>query len=366
MIETKGTLPAASPALWRDRIETPAVLVDLDIVERNIARCQKHCDDMGFAVRPHIKTHKLPLLAHAQLAAGAVGVTAQKIGEAEVMAAAGITDIFISYNIVGAKKLDRLRQLAKAAQLTVTADSLDVVSGLATAFADAPRPLNVLVECDTGMHRCGVGTPEAAVELALHVNAAAGLHFAGLMTYPAPGAGTGAMAWLAEAARRCRDAGLSVEVVSSGGTPDLYRFRSDPAVNEYRPGSYIYNDRSLLASEACEEIDCALTVAATVISVPAADRAIIDAGSKVLTSDLFGLDGYGFAVGRRDISIPRLNEEHGHLKLTGDGPALVVGQTLRIIPNHACVVSNMVDHVHLVRGEHYVRHESVAARGKVL
>jgi D-serine deaminase-like pyridoxal phosphate-dependent protein len=366
VIEPKGTLPAASSALWRDKIETPAVLIDLDVVERNIARCQKRCDELGLAVRPHIKTHKLPLLAHAQLAAGAVGVTAQKIGEAEVMAAAGITDIFISYNIVGAKKLDRLRQLANATQLTVTADSRDVVSGLAAAFVGAPRPLNVLVECDTGMHRCGVDTPEAAVELAHYVDTAAGLHFAGLMTYPAPGAGTGAIAWLAEAARLCREAGLSVDVVSSGGTPDLYRFRSDPAVTEYRPGSYIYNDRSLLASQACQEIDCALTVATTVISVPSAGKAIIDAGSKVLTSDLFGLDGYGFVVGRADISVPQLNEEHGHLKLAAHGPALVVGQTLRIVPNHACVVSNMVDHVHLVRGEHYVRQESVAARGKVL
>jgi len=191
-------LPAAGPRLWRDVVDTPAVLIDLDVVERNIERCQSHCAHLGLKARPHIKTHKLPLLAHAQLAAGAVGVTAQKIGEAEVMAAAGVEDILISYNIVGLRKLERLRRLAERCRLSVVADSAEVVAGLSGVFADAPSKLDVLVECDTGMNRCGVLSPQMAVDLARRVALSPGLRFAGLMTYPAPGQGNSASEWLGE------------------------------------------------------------------------------------------------------------------------------------------------------------------------
>lgn len=358
-------LPLAGTGKWRDIVDTPAVLIDLDVVERNILRCQKRCDDLGLKLRPHIKTHKLPLLAHAQLAAGARGITVQKLGEAEVMAAAGISDIFISYNIVGVAKLLRLQQLADTVHVSVTADSIAVVQGLAGAFFDAAKPLSVLVECDTGMRRSGVMTPDAAAELALKIQASPGLKFAGLMTYPAPGDGSIAGRWLADAAQHCRNVGLQVQAASSGGTPDLFRFDANPVLTEYRPGSYIYNDRSLVVSGSCEPADCALTVLATVVSVVTTDRAMIDAGSKTLTSDLFGLDGHGMVLGRPDISVPRLNEEHGHLRLADGGQAVELGETLRLIPNHACVVSNMVNSVHLVRGDYYVREERVAARGRV-
>lgn len=359
-------LPAASDQKWIDVIETPAVLIDLDVVERNIAKGQTQADRLGYKFRPHIKTHKLPLLAHAQLAAGAIGVTSQKIGEAEVMADAGIGDILITFNIVGAKKLERLRKLAGKTRLSVTADNLAVVEGLAAAFADETTPLTVLVECDTGMNRCGVTTPQQAAQLAKAIDAAKGLRFGGLLTYPAVGRFDEAAGWLAEASALCRAAGIAVPEISSGGTPDFYKLRPDARLTEYRPGVYIYNDRSLVAGGACSVEDCALTVAATVVSTPSPDRGALDSGSKMLTSDLFGLQGHGLVVGRPDISIPRLSEEHGHLVFSGEGESVTVGDVLRIVPNHACVVSNMVDHVHLVRGEFYVQKEAVAARGTVL
>jgi D-serine deaminase-like pyridoxal phosphate-dependent protein len=357
-------LPEAGPLRWRNVVDTPAVLIDLDVVERNIRRCQEQCDKLGVTVRPHIKTHKLPLLAHAQLAAGAVGVTAQKIGEAEVMADAGIDDILITYNIVGERKLERLRRLAERCRLSVVADSAEVVGGLARAFADAKSELGVLVECDTGMQRCGVLTPEDVLALARQISSSAGLRFAGVMTYPAPGQGNAAGEWLERVARTVRAAGIEAEVVSSGGTPDLYAMKRHASLTEYRPGSYIYNDRSLVTAGACGVEDCALTVLTTVISSPARGRAIVDAGTKVLTSDLFGMSGYGMVLERPDCSVISLNEEHGRVEYASE-QAPVVGELLRIVPNHACVVSNMVDSVHLVRGEYYVRAEPVAARGQI-
>lgn len=364
MNDNRMKLPAAGATLWRDVVETPAVLIDLDVVERNIARCQAHCDALGLKVRPHIKTHKLPLLAQAQLAAGAIGITAQKIGEAEVMADAGIDDILLTFNVVGDRKLQRLRRLAGRCRLSVVADSAEVIAGLSRAFADAGTELDVLVECDTGMRRCGVLTPQAAVELARLVTEAPGLRFAGLMTYPAPGQGRAACKWLADAAGLLHAAGIDPGIVSSGGTPDLYQMEPHPAVGEYRPGSYIYNDRSLITAGACGPQDCALTVLATVVSSPEDNRAIVDAGTKILTSDLFGMSHYGMVADRPELSIVSLNEEHGRLECAG-ATAPPVGELLRIIPNHACVVSNMVDQVHLVRGDHYVRAEPVAARGRV-
>jgi D-serine deaminase-like pyridoxal phosphate-dependent protein len=354
-------LPLAGNELWRDVVDTPAVLIDLDIVERNIIRGQARLDDLGLKVRPHIKTHKLPLLAHAQLAAGAIGVTAQKLGEAEVMADAGVEDILLSYNIVGERKLRRLRQLADRCRLTVVADSEEIVRGLAAAFEGASKPLAVLVECDTGMRRCGVLTPEAALQLAKSIHGRPGLRFAGLMTYPAPGQGNSACEWLEDAARLVRANGLTVESVSTGGTPDLHALTHNSSITEYRPGSYVYNDRSVLSAGSCAEADCALTVLTTVVSSPEDRRAVVDAGTKVLTSDLFGFRDYGLVVGRPDISIVSLNEEHGRLECGQQAPA--VGDVLRVIPNHACVVSNMVDHVHFVRGDFFVHSERVAARG---
>ncbi|WP_188907829.1 alanine racemase [Aureimonas endophytica] len=350
-----------------DPFDTPAVLVDLAVAENNIRRFQAHAAAEGLAARPHVKTHKLPQLARAQIEAGAVGITCQKIGEAEALVAAEpvIADVLLTYNIVGAAKLERLKALARRVRLSVVADSAAVVKGLSRAFAGEERALGVLVECDTGGQRCGVQTPEAARDLAQAIAAAPGLAFRGLMTYPAAG-GAGAAAEFLRAAKALIEAeGIAVPVVTSGGTPDIWRSAADGILTEYRPGTYVYNDRSLIARGVATEADCALSVIATVVSVPTPHRALIDAGSKVLTSDLLGLSGYGLVRGRPDIAIDQLSEEHG--RLVSEGPIrLEVGDRVSIVPNHVCVVTNMVDAVHVRRADGSLELWPVVARGKVL
>lgn len=345
-------------------ITTPAVLVDLDIAETNIDRFQRHADAAGLRVRPHIKTHKLPLLAKRQIAAGAIGITCQKISEARAMISdGGIADVLISYNVLGSEKLTALRQLADDVHLSVVADSAEVVQGLSAAFAVTTSPLAVLVECDTGAGRCGVATPDAAASLAAIIAAAPGLRFAGLMTYPPANQCAEVADWLRNAARACAASGHPVALISIGGSPDMWQASPLDLPTEYRIGTYVYNDRSLVTRGVCDWADCALTVLATVVSVPANDRAVIDAGSKVLTSDLLGLSGHGHVLGRPDITIAALSEEHGILR--ADRIGLTVGQRLRIVPNHACVVANMLDEVQLVRGDHCAGATKVIARGKV-
>ncbi len=346
-------------------LETPAVLIDIDRVEANLRRAQDYADRHGLKLRPHIKTHKLPRFARRAIELGAVGITVQKLGEAEVFADAGIREIFLPYNIIGAAKLARLRALAERVDISVTADSRQTVAGLAATFADARRPLTVLVECDTGMGRCGVQSPAAALELAREIAAAPGLHFGGLMTYPAAGQVEQNAAWLAEAAALLTAEGLPPELVSNGGTPDLWRAHEVTAATEHRPGTYIYMDRFQVAKGVGTWADCALTVLATVVSRPTEDRAIIDAGSKALTSDTLGLTGFGLIEAYPEAVITGLSEEHGTVDLSRciDKPG--IGDTVRIIPNHACVVSNLFDRVHLISGDRLVETVEVAARGRV-
>ncbi|MDQ0471765.1 D-TA family PLP-dependent enzyme [Labrys wisconsinensis] len=347
-------------------VETPAVLIDLTLVEQNLQRAQAYADAHRLALRPHIKTHKLARFARRQVEIGAVGITCQKLGEAEVMADAGLTDIFLPYNILGQAKLARLKALAGRVRLSVTADSAVTVAGLAATFTDAGAPLAVLVECDTGMGRCGVQAPADALALARTIAAAPGLRFAGLMTYPAAGKAQAAAAWLAEAKALLSEAGLPPAIVSSGGTPDMWHAADAAAVvTEYRPGTYIYLDRYQVAKGVGSLADCALTVLATVVSRPTETRAIIDAGSKTLTSDTLGMDGYGLVLGYPEAVITGLSEEHGTIDLSACPARPAIGERLRIVPNHACVVSNLFDRVVLVRGDDVVETAKVDARGRV-
>ncbi|MBU1306237.1 MAG: D-TA family PLP-dependent enzyme [Alphaproteobacteria bacterium] len=346
-------------------LDTPAVLIDIDRVEANLARTQSYADSHGLRLRPHIKTHKLPRFAKRAMELGAVGITVQKLGEAEVFADAGITEIFLPYNIIGAAKLARLRALAERVNISVTADSVTTVAGLSDSFATANKPLTVLVECDTGMGRCGVQTPEAAVALAQLIAASPGLVFGGLMTYPAAGQVEANAAWLAMAKSELIRAGLPANVISNGGTPDLWRAHEVTAATEHRPGTYIYMDRFQVAKGVGSFADCALTVLATVVSRPTEDRAIIDAGSKALTSDTLGMTGFGLIEAYPEGVITGLSEEHGTIDLSRCSNKPVIGETLRIIPNHACVVSNLFDTVHLISGDQLVETVGVAARGRV-
>ena len=348
-------------------LDTPCAIVDLDCVERNLRVYQEYCDEHGIALRPHIKTHKIPDFAMQQIAVGAKGITCQKIGEAEVMADAGIDDILITYNILGSRKLARLRTLAgRLNVLRVVADNEAVIRGLSGAFADAAKPLEVLVECDTGAGRCGVQTPEDAAKLATLINELPGLKFIGLMTYPATGGTLQVEEFFRAAMAACEKVGLECPVRSSGGTPDMWQAHLAPVVTEYRIGTYIYNDKSCLARGGCQEEDCALHVLTEIVSLPAPGRAIIDAGSKALTSDLLGMEGYGYVVGHPDVMVKALSEEHGILSFDPATQPFEIGQRIRIIPNHVCVVSNMFDYVQLCRGDIFENQAFVAARGKVL
>jgi D-serine deaminase-like pyridoxal phosphate-dependent protein len=347
------------------RFGTPAVVVDLDVVERNIARVQAMCDAAGVALRPHIKTHKSPTLATLQREAGARGITCQKIGEAEVMAEAGHDDILISYNILGEQKLGRLGALLSKAKVTVAADNPTVVAGLPQAAEIAGRALEVVVECDTGRKRAGVATPGEAVALAKDIASRPGLSFAGFMLYPPENAVAETQAFLDAANAGVRDAGLSPRMVSSGGTPNLANLGRVEGVTEHRAGTYIFNDRMMIAAGMAALADCALTVYATVVSRAEPDRGILDSGSKTLTSDTGGLEGHGLVLEHPQARIARFAEEHGFLDLSACNDRPQVGDIVRIVPNHVCVVVNMVDRLVTVRGGEVVGELPVAARGRL-
>ena len=346
-------------------LDTPAVLVDLDRVERNLRRAQDYADRHGIRLRPHIKTHKLVRFAQRQLRLGAVGITCQKLGEAECMAEGGIDDILLTYNLVGPIKLRRLAALHERVRIAVVADGEAVVAGYATAFRDPGRPLEVLVECDTGAGRCGVQTPAEAVALARRIAAAPGLRFGGLMTFQPRARRRETDAWLAEARERLEAAGLPPATVSAGGTPDLLRAAEITTATEYRPGTYIYSDRMQVAWSHGSLEDCALTVLATVVSRPTATRAVLDAGSKVLAADTAPVPGHGHVLEYPEAVITALSEEHAVVDLAVCERRPAVGERVRVIPNHVCVVVNLVDRVHLLRGDRVEETVPVDARGRV-
>ena len=345
---------------------TPAAVIDMGRVERNIARVQAACEASGVANRPHIKTHKSPLLARKQIEAGARGITCQKLGEAEVMAAAGIDDILISYNLLGEEKMARLCALQAKATMTVAADNPVVIAGLRQAAAISGRPLAVVVECDTGRKRAGVETPAEAVALARQIAASKGLIFGGFMLYPTETGWTEAQAFFDEALAGVRTYGLDAAMVSTGGTPNLKNLGKLKGASEHRPGTYIYNDRMQVAAGVASWDDCALNIYSTVVSRAGPDRGILDAGSKTLTSDTGGgLDGHGLILEHPQARIARFAEEHGFLDLSRSNTRPEIGDVVRIVPNHVCVVVNMMDEVVMVRGDEIIGTLPVAARGKL-
>jgi D-serine deaminase-like pyridoxal phosphate-dependent protein len=346
-------------------LDTPVPVIDIDVVDRNLKRWQERCDKLGIGNRPHIKTHKLAPLARYQVALGAIGVTVQKLGEAEVMADAGIDDLLLTFNIVGAAKLKRLADLVRRVTMTVVADDPAVVKGLGEAGRMAGRDVRVLVECDTGAGRNGVQTPEAAAALAREIDATPGVTYRGLMTYPAPGTRLKAEAFLTEARDLVAKAGLATDVVSTGGSPEMWSDEGLGVATEYRAGTYVYFDRSLVARGTCGWDDCALTVLATVVSRPTPERALIDAGSKALTMDLLGLEGYGVVHALNDAPLYALNEEHGYLDISRLDAKPSIGDLVRVTPNHVCPVTNLFDRVVFVRGDEVLGAVKVDARGAV-
>ncbi len=358
--------PWPEPGTPLHQVATPMPVINEDRLSANIARAQAYCDKNGKHFRPHIKTHKIASVARQQVEAGAVGLNCQKVTEAEVFADAGFDDILITYNILGSVKLARLKALnARVAKLAVVADSDVTVAGLAATF-DTDRPLTVLVECDSGAKRCGVQTPEAAVALAESIAAAPGLRFGGIMTYPAIGGAEQVEAFMTRTMALLSEKGIECPVRSSGGSPDLFAAHLVPSATEHRAGTYVYNDRSMVRAGHCTADDLAMHVLATVVSRPAPDRAVLDCGSKALTSDLLGFSDYGTIDGFDGARIVSLSEEHAVVDLTDCAtPFREIGEMVRIVPNHTCVVTNLFDRMVFHRDGVVTRVEKVDARGTV-
>ncbi len=345
---------------------TPSAVIDLDVVERNIARVQEICDRAGVANRPHIKTHKSPVLARMQIDAGAKGICCQKLGEAEVMADAGIEDIIVATNILGAAASGRLAALQARVGLKVCADSTVTLAAYAKAAEDAGRVMDVLVECDTGRKRAGVETTQEALELAKVIRDDPWLDFAGLLYYP-PNDGWDKTQGFHDVVVAGLDAlGLEAGIVSTGGTPNLVNLGKLTGATEHRAGTCIFNDRMMMAAGAATLEDCAFQVFTSVVSRGGPDRGILDAGSKTLTSDQGGLEGYGLIPEHPDAGIVGFAEEHGFLDLAKCNAKPAVGDVVRVIPNHVCVAVNMVDQLVVVRGNEVVDVIDVAARGRLV
>ena len=346
-------------------LDTPAVTVDLDIMADNIRRVQAHLSRHGIGNRPHIKTHKIPAIGRMQMAAGATGITCQKIGEVEVFIEAGVSDdVLLTYNVLGRAKTDRLMALARRVRrLAVVIDNEVVARGLAQSTLDHNVDLPFLVECDTGFGRTGVQTPEAALSLAQVAQALPRLRFEGLMTFPNREPDT--RLFFERALELFARAGIPVPVVSGGGTPGIFTAQTFPMLTEHRAGTCVYNDAMVVASGTATWDNCAMRVRATVVSRPTESRAILDAGTKVLTSDQYGMKGYGHLLEYPEAVIGNLSEEHGIVDLSACPERPAVGEVVHVVPNHCCVVSNMVDEVYGVRSGRVETVWPVAARGTV-
>ncbi|RJE78916.1 D-TA family PLP-dependent enzyme [Paracoccus sp. JM45] len=345
---------------------TPVPVIDEDRLTGNITRAQDYMTRHGLAFRPHIKTHKIPQVARQQTDAGAIGINCQKLSEAEVFADAGFDDILITYNILGAARLARLVALNdRVTTLRVVADSAETVAGLSAAVGQG-KPLAVLVECDTGAGRCGVQSVAQAIALARHITASSGLVFDGLLTYPPVGGAAAVEAFLQAAMAQLAALGIPCPVRSSGGSPDLFSAHLVPSATEHRAGTYVYNDRSMVRAGECGPDDLAMNVLTTVVSCPTPTRAVLDAGSKALTSDLLGFKDYGIIPSLPGARIVSLSEEHAVVDLTAcTVPAPAIGTQLRVVPNHTCVVTNLFDRIVFHRDGVVTRVLPVAARGAV-
>ena len=341
-------------------LDTPVTIVDLDKVEANINKLQHYLDKHGIANRPHIKTHKIPEIAHMQIKAGAVGITCQKLGEAEVMAQAGIRDILLTYNIMGESKLERLTRLAHRVKLSVAVDSEHTVKGLSDACAKAGLDITVLVEFESGMERCGVQTPEEAASLARFIVKQPAIHFGGLMNYPSSDKTD---PFAKETKTLLASDGIEVEKVSGGGTPRMWQAHTYKEVTEHRAGTYVYGDRKIVDSGAMTFDEVAMHVITTVVSRPTADRGILDGGTKTFSSDLLGLEGHGYILEYPEAKIYAQSEEHGHVDFSKCKSKPTIGERLTVIPNHTCVVSNLFNQVVGVRKNQVEIIWPVGARG---
>jgi D-serine deaminase-like pyridoxal phosphate-dependent protein len=366
--------PVLAPGARLAALETPAAVVDLDRLERNIAGMAAYAAEHRLALRPHIKTHKATTVAAAQLARGAAGLTCATPAEVAVMSAVG-DDILLAYPPVG-PKLAKLMALPANVRLTVALDSGRAVEGLAEAARRAGRPVRVYVELDVGMHRVGVTAWDDAIALAKLVRERPPLEYGGIAFYPghirdAVGSQDAKLAALREALASATAAltraGVAPAVVSGGSTPTMRRTHEVTGVTEFRPCTYVYNDRGTADIGACAWDDCALSVLATVVSTSVSGQAVIDAGAKALgrePSRGAESEGFGALLDRPEVVVARMSEEHGILDLSNTAWRPEVGELVRVVPNHVCIVVHLNDVIYGVRGERVEKSWPVDARGR--
>lgn len=363
-------VPLASIGSPVEDVDTPALLLDLDVMERNVTRMADAFSALPAKLRPHAKTHKTPLIAHKQLAAGAVGITCAKVGEAEVMVEGGVRDVLIANQIVGVRKITRLVNLAQHADLIVAVDDARNVADLSAAAHAAGVSLRVLVEVNVGQNRCGVEPGEPALALAQHIERAPGLQFAGLMGYEGHLVFVPSLAEREQRVRRdmqglidtvslLESHGFSVDIVSAGGTGTALLTGTLPRVTEIQAGSYVFMDGRYKTVEGVD-FECALTVLTTVVSRPRPDRIIVDVGMKTLTHE-FGLPRF---KGREDLELLGLSEEHGTVKVQDPAIACRPGDRLEIIPSHGDTTLNLHEYYYGVRRGRVEAIWPIAARGK--
>ncbi len=364
------------PCVGSDVVDapTPVAVVDLDRAEANLARLHGYTQEHEIALWPHTKTHKSTVFGQLQFDAGAVGLTVAKPGEAEVFADAGLGPLLMHFPPVGELAWRRLARVAGEVPLTVALDSHGSAQGLSGALAAAGTRADVLVELDTGLGRTGLGSAEAACELAQAVDCLPSIEIVGVSTYPGHLRGSlddlrpgleEMNAMILEVREEFAKAGVSCERISGGSTPTRY-LTHETCVNELRAGTAIFFDRQSAASEPSLGLEaCALSVEVTVISTSVPGRVAIDAGSKTLTSDPHVDGGFGEVVGHPHLSIIAFNEEHGYIDTASSDAGLVVGDRLSVIPNHVCACVNLHDFVLGARGGTVEKLIEVEARGLV-
>jgi D-serine deaminase-like pyridoxal phosphate-dependent protein len=359
-------------------LDTPALLIDLDIFERNLARVAAYAKANRLRLRPHTKTHKVPAIGKLQLLSGAVGLTVAKVGEAEVMLGSGTPDILVAYPVIGRAKLKRLSAVARQTRVTVALDSAAAARQLSDAAVEAQIGFGALAEVDVGLGRVGVSPGEELLQLARTIESMPGLTFEGITFYPGhirKMGEDGAEAALQDLSRTVesmlddfRRAGIEARVVSGGSTPTLFRSHQIAGLNEIRPGTYVYNDVNTVLSGACDWGDCAVSILTTVVSTARKGQMIVDGGSKTFSSDRMAgaaEPGFGRVVEAPECVFHKQNEEHGFVDTRRAGREFAVGDRVRIIPNHVCVAVNLHEQVYGIRREEVETVWKVEGRGKL-
>ncbi len=356
-------------------LDTPALVIDLDKVDRNVTRMADYCRRHNLNLRPHTKTHKMPGLAKKQVDNGAVGITVAKLGEAEIMVEAGLDNLLVAYPIVGQPKAARLAALCERAEMTVALDSFESAEFIARSTGERGVKAGILVEVDVGFRRCGVQDDQAALRLAERILACPSLDFRGFLFYPGSFVTQETQeehlaqvnASLERLLETFRKQGIPVAVVSGGSTPSARFSHRFSGLTEIRPGTYIFNDRTTLLQGATDLDDCAAVVLVTVVSTAVPGKAIVDGGSKTFSSDPCPAGNAGFGLIKEDPEavFVAMNEEHGYLDISRSGRRYVIGEKLRVVPNHICATVNLHNEVFFTHGEIVESACPVAARGKI-